>query len=175
MNVVHQASDFDFLLDIRNADGEPIGFPQCDFSVRLFTAHPAHFYTASSVGGVRKNLRAETDGVRVMADSHRLAPGQMHMLLTFQVPDPDYPDQFQRLTYPFLLDLSLTSDFASLSGGGTPCFVLECPGLRLEPHAVPKDAYLTVTPEEIFLSQAQLEGEVFVISNTEWQATLNNS
>ena len=51
MAKINYKSDFDFILTLRDAQGNDIGFPNFDWEARFWTFSPMHAVAASCRGG----------------------------------------------------------------------------------------------------------------------------
>lgn len=90
-------SDFDFILRLKDSEGQQVPFPECDWEIRFYTDSKTYWYTASCRGGVYVNCRREGDAIRFIFNDHRLGPGIMRWEPHIELPDGAYPDGIQDL------------------------------------------------------------------------------
>lgn len=160
MNVNYK-SDFSFVIDLYDADGNPVGFPPFDFRVTLATStRSAWQYAASSVSGLRTSCAESAGRLLIVCDSHQLAPGRLTAQFHAYADDQAFPDG-QRLTVtPFDTGISL------VTGPGeehvVPCVRLRIP-VRVQMPAPLLIAYdlaakagFQGTPEEYAAALARL-------------------
>lgn len=90
-------SDFDFILRLKDSEGQQVPFPECDWEIRFYTDSKTYWYTASCRGGVYVNCRREGDAIRFIFNDHRLGPGILRWEPHIELPDGAYPDGIQDL------------------------------------------------------------------------------
>lgn len=90
-------SDFDFILRLKDSEGQQVSFPECDWEIRFYTDSKTYWYTASCRGGVYVNCRREGDAIRFIFNDHRLGPGILRWEPHIELPDGAYPDGIQDL------------------------------------------------------------------------------
>lgn len=115
MKEINCKSDFEVSLRLKNADGETVPFPDCDWSALFWTATKANAYTASCIGGRYVNCYRHPDGaMRVVFDSHRMGCGTLHWEPHFSLPSDIYPDGALDLFRPCPFDIRLVPGAGSL-------------------------------------------------------------
>ena len=92
MKKINCKSDFDFILHLRNANGDEIGFPDYDWKATLSTGRRLNIFTASCIGGVCTNCFNDNGQIRIVADNHRLGPGTLNVEFQALLPNESYPD-----------------------------------------------------------------------------------
>lgn len=90
-------SDFDFILRLKDSEGQQVPFPECDWEIRFYTDSKTYWYTASCRGGVYVNCRREGDAIRFIFNDHRLGPGILRWEPHIELPHGSYPDGIQDL------------------------------------------------------------------------------
>lgn len=90
-------SDFDFILRLKDSEGQQVPFPECDWEIRFYTDSKTYWYTASCRGGVYVNCRREGNAIRFIFNDHRLGPGILRWEPHIELPDGAYPDGIQDL------------------------------------------------------------------------------
>ncbi len=111
MKRVYYKNDFDFLLSVRMADGQHVGWPQFDWSARFYTITPANSFTASCIKGECVNCYNDNGRIHIVAKDHRLSAGALRVIFVAHVPDISYADGYRKETVTMTLnDIVLTSD-----------------------------------------------------------------
>lgn len=90
-------SDFDFILRLKDSEGQQVPFPECDWEIRFYTDSKTYWYTASCRRGVYVNCRREGDAICFIFNDHRLGPGILRWEPHIELPDGAYPDGIQDL------------------------------------------------------------------------------
>ena len=119
MRNINYRSDFDFILKLVQCDGKrtPLGVPDCDFTVILYTASKVRAYSVTKRGDEYTNFIADEKGIHVIANRHGLPPGRLQCELTLQLPSELYPDGRKRTCVNSELDCRLTADTSSCTDG----------------------------------------------------------
>lgn len=107
---IYYKSDFDFILRINDHDGIDIGFPEFDFTVRLWTGQKSNAMTVSKRGGTLTNCFNDGGQIHVVAKNHCLGPGLLQAELTAQLNDEIYSDGIRKDVSVADLDIELTRD-----------------------------------------------------------------
>ena len=112
---INHKSDFDFRLDLYAADpyGTAVasGFPDCDFSGKLFigpSARSRQCYTFSKSGNTLVNCFDADGHLHIVVSGHNLSTGPLYCELSLRVPDSHYPGGIRSVVYTFHLNLYLT-------------------------------------------------------------------
>lgn len=116
MRKINFKSDFDFVLRLRDCAGRDVVWPDYDWSVILWTEDRSRGFIAKCVAGVAENCYNDNGHIHIVADNHRLAPGNIKMEFTAEIPDEKYPDGFHRLVRSENLGIRLVCDDCECSG-----------------------------------------------------------
>lgn len=107
-------SDFDFILKIKDCRGEVLGWPDFDWTARLWTSQRVNAFVASCKGGNAVNCFNDNGQIHIVADTgHGLGAGRLMVEFTAEMPNEIYPDGFERVVNIIALDIELTRDAAS--------------------------------------------------------------
>lgn len=112
MKKINYKSDFDFILHLADCQGNPVGWPDYDWTARIWTGQKANAYIASCIGGQTLNCYNDGGLIHIVADSHRLSPGILQIEFTADIPNADYPDQAERIVIPLTLEIELIREAA---------------------------------------------------------------
>lgn len=112
---INHKSDFDFRLDLYAADpyGTAVssGFPDCDFSGKLFigpSVRSRQCYIFSKSGNTLVNC-FDCDGhLHIVVSGHKLNAGPLFCELTLKVDDNRYPGGLRTVVHTFPLNIYLT-------------------------------------------------------------------
>lgn len=112
---INHKSDFDFRLDLYAADpyGTAVasGFPDCDFSGKLFigpSVRSRQCYTFSKRDNTLVNC-FDCDGhLHIVVSGHNLNAGPLFCELSLKVEDDRYPGGFRSVVHTFPLNIYLT-------------------------------------------------------------------
>lgn len=107
---IYYKSDFDFILRINDHDGIDIGFPEFDFTVKLWAGQKSNAMTVSKRGGTLTNCFNDGGQIHVVAKNHCLGPGLLQAELTAQLNDEIYSDGIRKDVSVADLDIELTRD-----------------------------------------------------------------
>lgn len=98
MKKINYKSDFDFVLCLKDCDGNVLPFPDCDWDALFWTTKRHAGIYASYRNGICMNCRREEDGsFRFVFNGHRLDPGTLKWEPHFSMPNNIYPDGIQDL------------------------------------------------------------------------------
>lgn len=107
---INYLSDFAAVLELTDADGKSIPFPDCDFEATFWTGNANRKYTISRRGDVLTNCRREPGGgIRVIFDRHGMGVGELKWEPKFRLPDGEFPDGYQDVMRPMSLGVILVS------------------------------------------------------------------
>lgn len=112
MKRINYKSDFDFILRLADCQGNPVGWPDYDWTARIWTGLKANAYIASCIGGQTLNCYNDGGLIHIVVDSHRLSPGILQIEFTADIPNADYPDQAERIVIPLMLEIELIREAA---------------------------------------------------------------
>lgn len=101
---INRKSDFDFILALIGADGNPIGWQEANWELTLYadvTSGKNFAYTASYAFGECINCRKTEDGrIEILVDNHEFPVGELLMDFEIEIPDERYPDRNRSITIP---------------------------------------------------------------------------
>lgn len=142
MKQINVKSDFDFILRLKDCAGNPIGWPDYDWTAKFYTTSKVNAFVASSKDGVCANCYNDNGQIHVVCNSHHLGPGTLNVEFTAEIPNGIYPDDAERIVVPLPLEIELIRAAA-------PCpesFEVEVllPYIKGEPFT-----YADFTPEQI--------------------------
>ena len=96
MRKVNYKSDFDFIMRLKDASGNEVPFPECDWDALFWTSSKPNAYRASCIGGVYVNcFREANGGIHFVFKSHRMGKGFLKWEPHFRFPNGIYPDGIQ--------------------------------------------------------------------------------
>ncbi len=99
MRRINYKSDFDFILFVKDAEGNDIGFPDYDWRVLLFT-EKTKIYEASFIDGKHLNCFNDNGHIHIVCDRHCMSPGILTFEFYAMLPNPIYPDGVRMLVTP---------------------------------------------------------------------------
>lgn len=98
MTEINTKSDFMLRIRIFDRNGVFVGFPQCDFEIRVSGGSGSGIFKASYSDGKSYNLLRHADNsVIVVCDKHGLFSGLIKAKIVLFIPDNKYPDGTMRL------------------------------------------------------------------------------
>lgn len=107
---INYRSDFAAVLELTDADGKSIPFPDCDFEATFWTGNANRKYTISRRGDVLTNCRREPGGgIRAIFDRHGMGVGELKWEPKFRLPDGEFPDGYQDVMRPMPLGVILVT------------------------------------------------------------------
>lgn len=107
---INYRSDFVAVLELADAAGKPIPFPDCDFEAVFWTGNANRKYAISRRGDVLTNCRREPGGgIRAIFDHHGMGVGELKWEPKFRLPDGEFPDGYQDVMRPMPLGVILVS------------------------------------------------------------------
>lgn len=107
-------SGVDYILVLKDARGNDIGWPDYDWSARVYTRRRMCAVEVSCRGGVPVNCWNDNGRVHVALKDHRLEPGVMTIEFTAELPDGHFPDGSKPVAVPVEVGLELVR-------GAAPC------------------------------------------------------
>lgn len=114
MEQVNYRSGVDYILVLKDARGNDIGWPDYDWSAKVYTRRRMCAVEVSCRGGVPVNCWNDNGRVHVALKDHRLEPGVMTIEFTAELPDGHFPDGSKPVAVPVEVGLELVS-------GAAPC------------------------------------------------------
>ena len=116
---INYKSDFDFILTVVDSSGTDVGFPSYDWEARLRTRGNSGFsarsFIVSCIGGVCTNCFNDNGRIHVVADSHGLGTGMLHVEFHAHVPNGIYPDGEQLTVSPQSVDIELVTGMGDVA------------------------------------------------------------
>lgn len=107
---INYRSDFVAVLELADAAGKSIPFPDCDFEATFWTGNANRKYAISRRGDVLTNCRREPGGgIRVIFDRHGMGVGELKWEPKFRLPDGEFPDGYQDVMRPMPLGVILVT------------------------------------------------------------------
>lgn len=85
-------SDFDFIMRVKDCQGQEIGFPTFDWTAKIWTNNIANAYSVSCVGGDMVNCFNDNGQIHVVCDNHRLGTGKVNVEFHAMLPNEIYKD-----------------------------------------------------------------------------------
>ena len=90
---INNKSDFDFILRLVDADGNPVGWVDANWELTLYTTSKNFAYTASYAYGEKTNCVKTKDGdILIVVDRHEFPVGELLMDFAIDIPDKRFPD-----------------------------------------------------------------------------------
>ena len=101
---INRKSDFDFILALIGADGNPLGWLEANWELTLYAnvASGKNFaYKASYAFGECRNCRrTDDDRIEILVDGHEFPVGELYMDFEIEIPDERYPDRNRSINIP---------------------------------------------------------------------------
>lgn len=99
---INRKSDFDFILALTGADGNPLGWQEANWELTLYVPNGKNFaYKASYAFGEAINCRKTEDGkIEILVDNHEFPVGELLMDFNIEIPDERYPDRNRSINIP---------------------------------------------------------------------------
>lgn len=115
MSTVNYKSDFDFILpfpvcrvqDDGTCKPEDIGWPDFDWSVRLWASSKSNVFVASRKGSELANCYEDKGRIHIVCNNHHLGKGVLNMEIHAELPDEIYPDNVRDVFSPHSLGIEL--------------------------------------------------------------------
>lgn len=108
MITIHFKSDFDFQLELRDALGNPIGWPEFDWALKLRTESSRREWVAFRRGNMTKGCYNDDGKLHIVADGHGLGPGRLLLEFCADIRNEHYADGVQRVVCMEPIDIRLT-------------------------------------------------------------------
>ena len=109
MAKINYKSDFDFILTLRDAQGNDIGFPNFNWEARFWTFSPMCAMTASCHDGECVNCYNDSGKIHIVFNAPTLGCGQLRVEVATHRENDIYPDGERTLYTPDVLDIELVS------------------------------------------------------------------
>lgn len=115
MSTVNYKSDFDFILpfpvcrvqDDGTCKPEEIGWPDFDWSARLWASSKSNVFVASRKGSELTNCYEDKGRIHIVCNNHHLGKGVLNMEIHAELPDEIYPDNVRDVFSPHSLGIEL--------------------------------------------------------------------
>ena len=89
---INNKSDFDFILRLLDADGNPVGWVDANWEATLYTTSKNFAYTASYAYGEKTNCIEQDGDILIVVDRHEFPVGELLMDFSIDIPDKRFPD-----------------------------------------------------------------------------------
>ena len=107
---INYKSDFPLAVKLVK-NGQPVAFPDCDFSIAAKTENGFTVYKAERKNGVCKHCKQDGDRLIVFFDNHGLGKGRIEVECVIDNPDADYTeDGIRQETYKAKAPIVLVDD-----------------------------------------------------------------
>jgi len=107
---INYKSDFPLAVKLVK-NGQPVAFPDCDFSIAAKTENGFTVYKAERKNGVCKHCKQDGDRLIVFFDNHGLSKGRIEVECVIDNPDADYTeDGIRQETYKAKAPIVLVDD-----------------------------------------------------------------
>lgn len=107
---INYKSDFPLAVKLVK-NGQPVAFPDCDFSIAAKTENGFTVYKAERKNGVCKHCKQDGDRLIVFFDNHGLGKGRIEVECVINNPDADYTeDGIRQETYKAKAPVVLVDD-----------------------------------------------------------------
>lgn len=107
---INYKSDFPLAVKLVK-NGQPVAFPDCDFSIAAKTENGFTVYKAERKNGVCKHCKQDGDRLIVFFDNHGLGKGRIEVECVIDNPDADYTeDGIRQETYKAKAPVILVDD-----------------------------------------------------------------
>lgn len=107
---INYKSDFPLAVKLVK-NGQPVAFPDCDFSIAAKTENGFTVYKAERKNGVCKHCKQDGDRLIVFFDNHGLGKGRIEIECVIDNPDADYTeDGIRQETYKAKAPVVLVDD-----------------------------------------------------------------
>lgn len=103
-------SDFDFVLALKDSDGNDLGFPKINWELFLLSGSRELGYTASYQYGEKENIVEESGKIRVIVDRHEFPVGELLYEFTAEIPDEAFPDGSRKVFVKGSTDIEIVND-----------------------------------------------------------------
>ena len=106
---INYRSPIDFTIDLYDAGGRRIGWPDWDWHAIVHSGLKANAAAFSRSGETLVNCMEYGDRIRVIVPRHNLTPGPVTVELTALIPDPLFPGGIREVPVRFRTGISLVS------------------------------------------------------------------
>ena len=95
---INNKSDFDFILNLTDSDGNSVGWIDANWLLTLYTTSKTFKYEAAHAFGDKINCRNDDGQILILVDNHEFPIGELLMDFEIDIPDPRYPDGNHHVT-----------------------------------------------------------------------------
>ena len=163
---INYKSDFPLAVKLVK-NGQPVAFPDCDFSIAAKTENGFTVYKAERKNGVCKHCKQDGDRLIVFFDNHGLGKGRIEVECVIDNPDADYTeDGIRQETYKAKAPVVLVDDNGD-------ALDLRLPEPRVVEKIVEKPVEKIV--EKVVEKEVQLPAEIKELSEAEVKAMEYNT
>ncbi len=140
---INRKSDFDFILALTGADGNPLGWQEANWELTLYVDVPSgrnFAYKAYYAFGECINCRNADGKIEILVDNHEFPVGELLMDFNIEIPDERYPDRNRSINIPEQkTGIELVNDRGlAVSGLEIPLSVPIKPEAKPEPEEKPE-------------------------------------
>lgn len=167
MKRINYKSDFDFILRLQSCNGEDVGWPTYDWEATFWTNQKVNAFRVGCKGGCPYNCFNDDDRIHVVMNNHKLGVGVLQMELRVELPNGEYPDDYERIVAPLALEMELIKEAA-------PC-PEEIEVEVLLPYIKGKDAYTSAQEGGYEGSEAQFCADLAAVSDKADRSELSNT
>lgn len=89
---INNKSDFDFILRLLDADGNPVGWVNANWEATLYTTSRNFAYKASYLYGEKTNCLNRDGDIVIAVDRHEFPIGELLVDFAIDIPDDTFPD-----------------------------------------------------------------------------------
>lgn len=145
-------SDFDFLLRLKDNEGNEVLFSDCDWTADIFTDSLAEPFRVSCIGGKCTNCFIDDGRIHVVCNSHNIRPGMLKAEFRTILPDALFPDGSRMVVSPMPLGIELVRGAGDAAASADIAFVP--PFVR---------GYVTLTQQEYEAIESPLTDMLYLI------------
>lgn len=139
-------SDFDFVLALRDSDGNDLGFPEINWELLLLSGSRQLAYTASYQYGEKENVKNDNGKIKVIVDRHEFPAGELLYEFTAEIPDESFPDGSRKVFVTGSTDIEIVAEKGqTLTDVTVPVVV---PYLKKEEEKTEEDKTPVTPPED---------------------------
>lgn len=103
-------SDFDFILTLKDNEGNDVGFPDINWELLLLTSSRQLAYTASHQYGENVNCFDDGGKIHVTVDRHEFPVGELLYELTVEIPNEDFGDGSRKVFVKGSTDIEMVNE-----------------------------------------------------------------
>lgn len=89
---INNKSDFDFVLNLTDADENSVGWVNANWELTLYTTSRNFAYTATNAYGEKLNCIEQDGQIVIVVDRHEFPVGELFMDFAIDIPDKKFPD-----------------------------------------------------------------------------------